>query len=78
MRKPPYVPTSKQGIAEQDFARWLDVDGVGMEKSHESLSDMKVLRFAVETKPADWPLIEWAQVCFEVAEELFNKTATFS
>ena len=26
----------------------------------------------------DWPLIEWAQVCFEVAEELFNKTATFS
>lgn len=70
MKKPPYVPTSKQGIAEQDFARWLDVDGVGMERAGESLLDMKILRLAVQTKPHDWPMNAWIALWFEAREEL--------
>ena len=70
MRKPHYVPTSQQGIAEVDFSRWLDIDGVGMERAGESLLDMKVLRLAVDTKPNDWPLKAWINLWFETLDEV--------
>ena len=74
MRKPPYVPTSKQGIPEVDAAQFFAIDGIGMEYAGELLVAMKIAKFAAETwaeipHPPEWTFADWLKVCkseFEV------------
>lgn len=63
MRKQQYTPTSQQGIPEQDFARFLDIDGLGMEMAREILIAAKVAKFASSTLPAGWTFADWLKVC---------------
>ena len=49
MRKPPYVPTSKQGVPEVDAAQFFAIDGIGMEYVVELLESMKLAKLARET-----------------------------
>ncbi len=62
MRKT-YTPTSQQGIAEQDFARFLDIDGLVMEMAKELLIAAKVAKFASLSKPDGWTFEDWLKVC---------------
>lgn len=63
MKKHIYVPTSKQVIPEQDFARFLDIDGIGMEAAHELLVAAKVAKFANQTRPEGWSFVDWLNLC---------------
>ena len=74
MRKPPYVPTSKQGVPEVDAAQFFAIDGIGMEYVVELMESMKLAKLARDTWIAEghkqMPFSDWLRACQTIKDEL--------